>query len=114
MPVSIKRHLQTNVTIVTLIVNLETIGAHMDLKGIQLLHVVIRHYGNATELAKALDVEHPAISQWLKKGRIPELRCYQIEIVSHGKFKAADLLMPGYPRNNSSIKKMTDSPTLYS
>ncbi len=53
---------------------------------IEALSEVIQHFGGCTKLATALGIKHPAISQWVKKGRIPPLRCYQIENCSKGKF----------------------------
>lgn len=55
---------------------------------------VIRYFKNASNFAKALHVKHSAVSQWLKKGEVPELRCYQIEVFTQGRFKAEQLLPP--------------------
>lgn len=60
----------------------------------QILFEVVRYFKNASNFAKALHVKHAAVSQWLKKGEIPELRCYQIEVFTCGYFKAAELIAP--------------------
>lgn len=48
---------------------------------------VIEHYGGTSETCDALGVTKGAISQWRKDG-IPELRQFQIETLTDGKFKA--------------------------
>jgi hypothetical protein len=52
---------------------------------------VVDHFGGTHEsLAKALGISREAVTMW--RGQIPESRAFQIEVVSGGKFKAADLL----------------------
>lgn len=58
------------------------------------LFAVVRYFKNASNFAKALHVKQSAVSQWLKKGELPELRCYQIEVYTCGRFKAEELLPP--------------------
>ena len=58
----------------------------------QMLFQVIRHFKNASNFARVLCVRHSAVSQWLKTGQVPALRCYQIEVFTRGKFKANQLL----------------------
>lgn len=48
---------------------------------------MLEHFGGTAETCKALDVSKGAISQWRQDG-IPELRQFQIEALSKGKFKA--------------------------
>lgn len=51
---------------------------------------VLEHFGGTQEsLARALGLGREAVSMW--KGRIPLLRAYQIEVLSGGRFKAAEL-----------------------
>jgi hypothetical protein len=50
---------------------------------------VLEHFGGITGLANALGVTTQAISQWEEE--IPEGRAYQIEVLSKGKYKAAQL-----------------------
>lgn len=51
---------------------------------------VLEHFGGTHEaLANALGITREAVSMW--KGEIPEARAFQIEVLSGGKFKAADL-----------------------
>ncbi|WP_421253336.1 Cro/CI family transcriptional regulator [Aeromonas jandaei] len=47
----------------------------------------VAHFGGIAPLAKALGVKTQAISQW--KEKVPELRSYQIEVLTGGKLKAA-------------------------
>jgi len=51
------------------------------------IHKVIEHFGGTKEICEALEVTKGAISQWRQDG-IPELRQYQIETLTKGKFKA--------------------------
>ncbi|BBT79928.1 TPA: Cro/CI family transcriptional regulator [Aeromonas veronii] len=46
----------------------------------------VAHFGGIAPLAKALGVKTQAISQW--KEKVPELRSYQIEVLTGGKLKA--------------------------
>lgn len=48
---------------------------------------VVEHFGGTYETCKALNVTKGAISQWRSDG-IPELRQFQIETLTKGKFKA--------------------------
>jgi len=59
---------------------------------------VVAYFGSILELAESLGVKREAIYQWEK---IPVLRCYELEKLSLGKFKADDLLK----------LKLKDSPT---
>jgi DNA-binding transcriptional regulator YdaS (Cro superfamily) len=45
----------------------------------------ISFFGSASELARRLDIERSAISQWTE---IPEGRQYQIEVLTEGKLRA--------------------------
>ncbi|HDX8356340.1 TPA: Cro/CI family transcriptional regulator [Aeromonas hydrophila] len=55
----------------------------------------IAHFGGIAPLAKALGVKTQAISQW--KERVPELRSYQIEVLTGGKLKASARSTPQQP-----------------
>ncbi|MCT8874176.1 Cro/CI family transcriptional regulator [Shewanella xiamenensis] len=56
----------------------------------------IAHFGSQVKLAAAIGVSQAAISKW--PDDVPELRAYQIELLTKGKLKA------GVPQlsNNSS------------
>ena len=58
------------------------------------LDAVIDHYGGGATgvlaLAAALEIERQAIYMW--RGQIPELRAYQIEKLTQGKFSVDYLL----------------------
>jgi transcriptional repressor of cell division inhibition gene dicB len=51
----------------------------------------IRHFGSATELAKALGIWKTAVSQWGEN--VPPRRAYEIERLTRGKLKA-DIELP--------------------
>ena len=53
---------------------------------------VLKHFGGTTKLAALLNVSTPAVSQWVSDGVIPPLRAIQIEQLSDGVFKAAELI----------------------
>lgn len=56
---------------------------------------IVDHFGGVSETARLLGVSAPAVSQWIKHNRIPPARAVQIEVLSKGKFKAADMLQGG-------------------
>lgn len=60
-----------------------------------MIKTIVEHFGGVAETARLLDVSQPAVSQWLKHKRIPPARAVQIEVLSEGKFKAADILQGG-------------------
>ncbi len=62
---------------------------------------VITHFGGITPLAKAIGVKTQAISQW---GEIvPELRAYQIEVLTGGALKADPAPTSGQPRPSQRV-----------
>ena len=46
---------------------------------------VIKYFGSATSVAKALKIKPAAVSQWDEE--IPEGRAYQIESITNGQLK---------------------------
>ena len=50
---------------------------------------LIKHYGTQVAIAKALGIKSPSIAEWKAKGEIPEVRQYQIEVLTKGKLKAS-------------------------
>ena len=51
---------------------------------------VLDHFGGTPKsLGEALGITREAVAMW--KGRIPENRAFQIEVLSGGRFKVADL-----------------------
>lgn len=52
---------------------------------------IIEHFGGKARLAEALGVERSAVSLWLRHG-LPPYRAIEIETLSDGKFKAADIV----------------------
>ena len=51
---------------------------------------VIAHFGGKAQLARALGVTLTAICKW--KAAFPKGRAYQIEVLTKGKFNAAELV----------------------
>lgn len=47
---------------------------------------VIKHFGGVIKTAKALKINKSSVSQWGSK--VPMLRAYEIERLTHGKLKA--------------------------
>ncbi len=61
-------------------------------EGKTMINEIIKHFGSQRNLAEKLGVRDPAISQWIKKGKIPPQRAVDIERLTDGKFKAVDIL----------------------
>lgn len=60
---------------------------------------VLDHFGGKPQdLAKALGITRSAVAMW--RGQIPELRAMQIEVLTAGELKAAD--MPTRPSHRSA------------
>jgi DNA-binding transcriptional regulator YdaS (Cro superfamily) len=55
---------------------------------------VIEHFGSQVAAAEALEVTQPTLSNWKKRGRIPELQQLRIEHLTRGKLKACPGIMP--------------------
>ncbi|KAB0476547.1 Cro/Cl family transcriptional regulator [Vibrio chagasii] len=47
---------------------------------------VIEHFGSKSKAAVALNMSKQAIGQW--GGSVPELRQYQIEVITNGRLKS--------------------------
>ena len=50
---------------------------------------VIKHYGSQVAAADAIGVTQPTLSNWKKRGSIPQLQQLRIEHLTEGKLKAA-------------------------
>lgn len=58
-----------------------------------MIEKVLVYFNNSqAELARQLDVDRSAISQWVSEDKIPPLRAIQIEKLTGGKIKAIDLV----------------------
>lgn len=57
------------------------------------LEIAVEFFGGQIELARALGISTQAISQW--NGEVPELRAYQIHVVSGGEIPLEKLLPNG-------------------
>ena len=56
---------------------------------------IVDDLGGVAETARKLGVSQPAVSQWLRRDRVPPARAVQIEILTKGRFRAADILQGG-------------------
>lgn len=52
---------------------------------------IIEHFGSQRALALRLGVSPPAVALWVLLGRIPPRRAIEIERLTQGRFKAADM-----------------------
>jgi DNA-binding transcriptional regulator YdaS (Cro superfamily) len=50
--------------------------------------IIVKYFGGQAATARALGMSQPSIAGWVKSGVIPQLRQYQIEVLTKGKFKA--------------------------
>lgn len=64
------------------------------------LQKAIEHFGGVGGLANALGIERQAVYMW--KGKVPELRAYQIESLTEGQITAAELLNGKTPEARAS------------
>jgi len=53
---------------------------------------IIKHFGGQSALAKKLNVDKAAVSQWVSYGFFPPKRAIQIERITNGLFKAVDMI----------------------
>ena len=49
---------------------------------------VIDFFGSQVATARALGIEQPSVSAWLKTGEVPMDRQYQIELATNGQLRA--------------------------
>ena len=54
---------------------------------------LINFLGSQAELARILNVSEAAVSQWMDDGGLPARRAIQMERITHGNFKAVDLVV---------------------
>jgi DNA-binding transcriptional regulator YdaS (Cro superfamily) len=43
-----------------------------------------QHFGNRRKLAEALGITSQAVSQWAKRGQIPEGVAYKLQVITNG------------------------------
>lgn len=53
---------------------------------------IVFDLGGVAATSRLLGVSQPAVSQWLREGRVPAARAVQIEALTGGRFKAAVML----------------------
>jgi DNA-binding transcriptional regulator YdaS (Cro superfamily) len=56
------------------------------------LNDLIDFFGNQSALARALKIRPQAVQQWITRGQIPIRRAIQIEQLTEGKIRLADML----------------------
>ena len=56
---------------------------------------VLEYFGGAANLARALNVKPPAVSQWIKQGALPPFRAIEVELLTRGEIKAVDITKRG-------------------
>jgi len=56
------------------------------------LEPVIQHFGGQSKLAAALGISQVAVHFWVREDALPAKRAIQVERITNGKFKAADLV----------------------
>ncbi len=55
------------------------------------MNELIKYFGNKTIMARVLDVDKSAVTQWGNEG-LPPYRAIQIERITKGAFKAIDIM----------------------
>lgn len=71
-----------------------------------LIEEIITHFGSRAKLARLLEVDRSAVTQWCNDNAFPPKRAIQIEVLSEGKFKAKDIIMEWWKagdRDDSNI-----------
>jgi DNA-binding transcriptional regulator YdaS (Cro superfamily) len=53
---------------------------------------LIGHFETQAKMARALGVSPSAVSQWIRRGKLPAEHAIAIEITTQGQFKAVDLV----------------------
>lgn len=57
-----------------------------------MIRQIVDQLGGVAVTSRMLGVSQPAVSQWLRDGRVPPARAVQIEALTGGKYKAAAML----------------------
>ena len=50
---------------------------------------LLEYFGSKAEIARAIGIEPPSITDWFKDGEVPEVRQYQIELATDGALRAS-------------------------
>lgn len=50
---------------------------------------LLEYFGTKAEIARAVGVEPPSLTDWFNSGKVPEVRQYQIEIATGGALRAS-------------------------
>lgn len=50
---------------------------------------LLEYYGTKAEIARAIGVKQPSITEWFNGGEVPEDRQYQIELATNGALRAS-------------------------
>jgi len=57
-----------------------------------ILAELIKHFETQAKMANALGLSPSAVSQWIRRGKLPAEHAIAIEMATQGKFKAVDLV----------------------
>jgi DNA-binding transcriptional regulator YdaS (Cro superfamily) len=57
-----------------------------------MIRQIVDQLGGVAVTSRLLGVSQPAVSQWLRDGRVPPARAVQIEALTGGRYKAAEML----------------------
>lgn len=49
---------------------------------------LLKFFGTKAEIARALGPEPASVGEWFKNNSVPELRQYQVELVSKGRLRS--------------------------
>lgn len=70
---------------------------------------VVRFFGTRRAAAEACDVHYQTIYDWIVAGKIPKMRQFFIQTITHGQLKADEL--PGIicPKCGEVVKRVTQT-----
>ena len=54
---------------------------------------IVKHFGSQVAAASAIGCTQPTLSNWKKRGSIPQLQQLRIEMITLGKLKAKPLML---------------------
>lgn len=76
-----------------------------------MIRQIVDQLGGVAVTSRLLGVSQPAVSQWLREGRVPPARAVQIEALTGGRFKAAAMLKYDGIKRELKTKTETEGDT---